>query len=410
MIYKLAVIKKQSMKKIKRKHVSAAKLISEIPEDILNEIGENNKIDYQVKHLTGSLMFKLILYALFKNSKISSRIMENYYNSNDFSTLTDKGKHQTRHSSLADRLKSIKCKYFEDIFSYYSNELQIKHLNKNNGIPQIERFDSTMVAISSSLINWGMNVGMKAKKRESKVQLKFTIGLRGMFPADVKLFHEQRYVSEDLAMAEVIKESIFSKDSISVFDRGIQDRKTYSEFSLQNKRFVTRAKTNIKHEIVRVHKIVKGRRVDNLILENDLIVKLKKSGGKTVESEFRLIIAKDAESGKSFLFLTNIFDMSAKIIIQIYGYRWDIEVFFRFLKQELNFDNITPYNENGIKVMLYVTMIASMMILLYKKVNKIEGYRIAKLMFIADIEKEITGEIVKMCGGDFKRYKQLYLN
>jgi IS4 transposase len=96
------------------------------------------------------------------------------------------------------------------------------------------------------------------------------------------------------------------------------------------------------------------------------------------------------------------------MIIQIYGYRWDIEVFFRFLKQELNFDSIKPYNENGIKVMMYMTLIAAMLILLYKKVNKIEGYKIAKLQFFEDIEKEIIGRIVVDCGGDLGKFKQLY--
>lgn len=224
------------------------------------------------------------------------------------------------------------------------------------------------------------------------------------------MFHEQKYISEDLALREVIEESIYSPKSICAFDRGIQDRETLSKFSSQDKKFVTRVKSNVQYEVIRVHKKVKGRRVDNLILQEDIIVKLKKARGKIIDTEFRLIIAKDADNDRIFMFLTDIFDLPAKMIIQIYGYRWDIEVFFRFLKQELNFDNITPYNENGIKVIMYVTMIAAMMILLYKKVNKIEGYRIAKLSFIEDIEKEIIGQIVVDSGGDLKVYKRLCIN
>jgi hypothetical protein len=396
------------MKTVKGKHINASALIKSIPDSLISKIGEKNQVDYQVKRLYGILIFKLILYTLLRNSRLSTRIMEKYYNSTEYSTLTEKGEHKTKHSSIADRLKEINCEYFKDIFEYYSKELQSKHVKKYKGMPPIERFDSTMVAISGSLVKWGMKVGAKAKKGNGQLQLKFTIGLRGLFPTNVKIFHDQKYISEDLAMKEVIEESIYSNNSICTFDRGIQNRKTFIEFSKQDKKFVTRAKSNVQYQIIKVNKQIKGRKINNLILQEDLIVKLKQSRGKIVDAEFRLIIAKDSNTDQIYMFLTNILDQTAKMIIQIYGYRWDIEVFFRFLKQELNFDSIKPYNENGIKVMMYMTLIAAMLILLYKKVNKIEGYKIAKLQFFEDIEKEIIGRIVVDCGGDLGKFKQLY--
>jgi hypothetical protein len=389
--------------------VDASRLIRGLPKQILGKIAEEEKVDDQVKHLYGELMLKLILYSHFKNSKLSTRILENYYNSVEFSALTEKGKHETRHSSIADRLKNINSDYFKDIFNYYSNELQTKYSNKNKEIKTIQRFDSTMVAISAGFINWGMHVGRKLKKDEGKVQLKFTIGLRGLFPTDIKMHHTQKYISEDLALKEAIEESIFSKDSIAVFDRGLKKRETFDDFSNQEQYFVTRLNSKCNYEIIRTHKNIKGRRAGNLILEKDIIVRLQKSGGKSATSELRLIIAKDAKTGETIIILTNIYEMTTKLITEIYKSRWDIEVFFRFLKQELNFDNITPYNENGIMVMVYVSMIAAMMILLYKELNKIEGYRIAKLKFIEDIEREVYSHLIVKCGGDVKTFKRVYI-
>ena len=122
----------------------------------------------------------------------------------------------------------------------------------------------------------------------------------------------------------------------------------------------------------------------------------------------RLIKARRKKGDEPIYFLTNITDMAASKITEIYRRRWDIEVFFRFIKQELNFSTLLTYNENGIKVMMYMILITAMMILIYKKVNKIEGYKIAKLTFIDELQIEITKEIVIACGGDTEIMKKLY--
>jgi IS4 transposase len=87
-------------------------------------------------------------------------------------------------------------------------------------------------------------------------------------------------------------------------------------------------------------------------------------------------------------------------ISSFYRRRWDIEVFFKFLKQELNFSHLINRSENGIKVVLYATMIASILLLVYKKENNLKGYKIMKLRFVQDIEKSIVKDIVFMCGGN----------
>ena len=96
-----------------------------------------------------------------------------------------------------------------------------------------------------------------------------------------------------------------------------------------------------------------------------------------VDNEFRLVVIKNEKTGKEFWFLSNEFELSAKEISEYYRKRWDIEVFFRFLKQELNLTHLVSLNKNGIEVMVYMTMIASMLLLIYKKANNL-GYKTAK--------------------------------
>ncbi|WP_317040116.1 transposase [Pedobacter rhizosphaerae] len=98
--------------------------------------------------------------------------------------------------------------------------------------------------------------------------------------------------------------------------------------------------------------------------------------------------------------MTNILDLSAIDITLLYKSRWDIEIFFKFLKQELNFSHLINRSENGIMVVLYTTMIAATLLLTYKEINGLKGYKIMKQHFLNELEKLLMKDIVALCGGD----------
>jgi hypothetical protein len=83
-----------------------------------------------------------------------------------------------------------------------------------------------------------------------------------------------------------------------------------------------------------------------------------------------------------------------------YKQRWDIEVFFKFLKQHLNVKHLISRDENGMKIMIYMTLIVAILILAYKKLNRIKFYKMAKLEFELELDNELTKAIVILCGGD----------
>ena len=87
------------------------------------------------------------------------------------------------------------------------------------------------------------------------------------------------------------------------------------------------------------------------------------------------------------------------MIIKIYKKRWDIEVYFRFLKQELNLKHLISTSINGIRIILYMTMILSMLILIYKKANGY-GYREAKRKFYYEIDELFIALVAVILGGD----------
>ena len=119
-----------------------------------------------------------------------------------------------------------------------------------------------------------------------------------------------------------------------------------------------------------------------------------------MSENFRLIVAKSITTNQEITFLTNILDLNAREVTDLYKRRWEIEIFFKFIKQELCFKHFAARNMNGIKVMLYMTLIAAMLIGAYKNENKIESYKRAKLKFALELEMEIIKDIVIACGGD----------
>lgn len=399
---------KRSTKRYIERTLSVSKLIKVIPTELLDKLSEDTKVDYQVKHLHGALMFRLFLYSILKSERLSTHLMEFFYNSSEFTAFSDKGGHKTRHSSIADRLKTIDSRYFEQIFKTVGERLEKHFRQKTKEVSKILKFDSSLVSVSVALAGYGIDIGKRNVKTQGKNKVKFTVGLKGEITTDIHFYKDKSYASEDLALGEAILESSHSLDSIVVFDRGLQKRKVFAQFFETGILFVTRANTYIKYDLDKVHKNIKGRKTDTLILEEDLIVYLFDHYNKKINFPIRLIKAKRKTDNQPIYFLTNLIDITAGQVTDIYKRRWDIEVFFRFIKQELNFSTLLTYNENGIKVMMYMILITAMMILIYKKVNKIGGYKIAKLTFIDELQMEITKEIVIACGGDPEIMKKRY--
>lgn len=107
------------------------------------------------------------------------------------------------------------------------------------------------------------------------------------------------------------------------------------------------------------------------------------------------MVIKNEKQNKEFWFLTNEFNLSPKEIADYYRKRWDIEVLFRFLKQELNLSHLISLNKNGIEVMAYMTMI----LLIYKRANNL-GYKTAKRRIEMELRDTITAILILFEGGD----------
>lgn len=393
------------------KAIPARQLLDLLPKELLDQVSRETHVDYQVKHLEGRLMVLLLLQGILSDKDENLRSLESLYNSPGFEQFSGKGKHKTRHSSLADRLASIDLHFFEHLYEGFLlnvNKVYGKKLEKEFG--WLRRFDSTMVALSANLAKIGMRVGAKPKKGEGWKQIKFTVGLQGLIPTSARVFHEQKHLSEERALLQVIEESRLDKEEVAVFDMGLKSRKTFKKFAQGGLFFVTRLKSP-RHEVVREYKKIKGRHHGDLRFVSDQIVYLYQSGDgpAMTEVEYRLITAvfvKGDHAGKTFFFLSNIIDLTAFEIADIYLKRWDIEIFFRFLKQQIGLRHLLAYNINGITAVFYVRLLAATMLQIFLFLNKRRDLGIAKMEFADQLHWDQSITMAILAGADPDKLRQ----
>lgn len=349
--------------------------------------------DKYVTKLSTQAMFKLIMYSLLDSERISLRTMADNFSTPDFQALEQTVMGQTTaHSSIQSRLCTMEVGFFQKMYDYVSTRLLDNYGKDATSKPHhIKRFDSTMIATFSHLLQ-GMKVGNTAKKKN---QVKLTTEFTDEFGIRMSFSKSQADLGEEVALKRMILSATHSEKDIVVFDRGIKSRDTFCEFDDLGLRYITRLHDRNRHKIIRNHADVPIEVVGKLKYLSDNIVHLYSEGIKEVIHEFRLIETVNVDSDKKVWFLTNILFLSATEIAELYKSRWDIEVLFRFMKQEMNLNHFVCNNQNAIQIMLYMTLIVSMLILIYKKLNKISSYKRAKTAFIKELEATVLLEILE---------------
>lgn len=364
-----------------KKSISYTEVIDLIPGKLLDEIALETEVDKSVSKLTGKNMFSLLLYGLTSGRSVSHAILASIFNSPIFKLA---GKKQSINSSaIGHRLKNMNSEYFRQIFEYLAADERVERLMGIAGKKYVvKKIDSTIVTLTAKLIKFGMNISKGNK------ELKFSACITNGIPTDIELFTEQKYASEDKALPEIIhkeKTKHGGKGVILLFDRGIQKRDTYDEINrTPNRHFITRLSTQ-HYKVDKINSRIKGRKAGKLTLISDEVIHFETKTEKR-ETEYRLIKAVNPETKTEYRFLTNILFLNAVEICALYKQRWEIETFFKFIKQQMSFSHLLSRSENGVKTTMYMTMIASILIAIYKKVNKITGWTISKIYFMQELE------------------------
>jgi hypothetical protein len=367
-----------------KEKISCQEIFSLIPEQLLEQVAKDTKVDFSVSKLTGKNMFMLLLYGLISEKEVSLKILEDTFQSPLLQMLS--GGKKVQKSSISYRLKKMKVEYFKQIFDHLVEDEKVNRYMGTAGKKYVlKKVDSTIVTLSAKLFAEGMRVN------EGTRNVKFSVGIMDGLPIEVALFTEQTYSSEDKALKEIIQRKRpqqTGKINILLFDRGIQSRDTMDEIHEQKETFFVTRHSSQSYKVDKIHSKVKGRKAGELILQSDEEIHFESTKEKR-DKTYRLVTAIHPETKKEYQFLTDILFLNAGEICDLYKQRWEIETFFKFIKQQLNFSHFVSRSLNGIAIMMYMTLIAAILIAIYKKINKVETWGSAKHWFIQELEANV---------------------
>ena len=166
------------------------------------------------------------------------------------------------------------------------------------------------------------------------------------------------------------------KGSIVVFDRGYNDYRWFEELTREGVFFVTRLKSNAAHQQIGSRAIRSGGQV-----KADHIIKVIR---KNISLKLRCVEYRDPDSGRLFKFLTNNFKLCAQTIADIYKDRWQIELFFKEIKQNLLIKRFVGTSENAVWIQIY-TALTLYLLLAYQKFLASIGVSVQKLFQLVQI-------------------------
>lgn len=371
----------------KQKNWKAEDVIGLVPDELLDNLALETKVDYSVKKLHGKSIFKLFLFSFLTGGGISLRILEAIFKSERFQHMFNLPSKAVKHSAFGMRLKNIDCGYFEKIFEHLIHSPKLEAVLFDRKKIAVSKIDTTIVTLSSKLLKFGLddNPGTKT--------LKFGVELRSGIPVNIICYKGQEYLSEDNALPKLILEHKQKKSvNIAIFDRGVQRKQNFVDFHKAGVYFISRLSTQ---KVKMVKKLpLSEKQTQTLTILSDQIIRFQSSENlkpQDATTEFRLVAGKNKDTKQKIHFLTNVIFLSAVEIAELYKSRWEIETFFKFIKQQLNFSHLLSRSENGIKVMMYLTMIAAILLTLYKKLNNIMGWTVAKIKFLDELYVEVTG-------------------
>ncbi len=255
-------------------------------------------------------------------------------------------------STMSDGNKNRSYKVFESLYhgllTHYTHLLSKRHeshIIKEIKDRSIKLIDSTVISLCLSMFDW-------AKFRTAKGGIKIhTCWDDTMMIPDVV-----NITPAKLHDRYGLEQSVFSKGTIVVEDRA------YFDFLLMLQRisaenvFVTRIKTNTVFETVRELELPKG--IDQDILKDEIIRLTSKKAAETGidQVELRLVHVYKPDENKVIEIISNQLDWTARTIADLYKKRWDIELFFKAIKQNLQIKTFVGTSENAVKSQIYIAL------------------------------------------------------
>lgn len=255
-------------------------------------------------------------------------------------------------------------------------------------------FDKSVYALDSSIIRVCLSLSPWAKYQENMeigaIKLHSLMDLKGNIPSFNVITDGKVY---DGAILDILP---FEPGCIYVMDRGYIDYKRLYHIEQNKAFFITRTtgKTKLKRLLSNPKPDKDGiDDQDEFIMSDQIVSFATKDAKKSYPEKLRRIRYKFKDHGedkfKFLTFLTNNFSLDAVVIARLYKKRWQIELFFKWIKQNLKIKTFYSYNENGIKIQIWTAICSYLLVAILKKELKIKHslYTILQVLSVNIFER-----------------------
>lgn len=248
--------------------------------------------------------------------------------------------------------------------------------------------DNTVYALDASTIDLCLSIFKWAKFRKEKgaVKLHTLMDLRGNIPVFIDITDGKVH---DVKILDKID---FEPGAFYVIDKGYYDFTRLFRISTACSFFVIRAKKNLKCRRIYSNKVDK-----NTGLRYDQAIKLTNhKSQKDYPGKLRRIKYYDTEKAKTYIFLTNNFQVDALTIAELYKNRWQIELFFKWIKQHLKIKKFWGQSENAVKTQIWIAVCAYLIVAILKKQIKsdLSLYNILQVLSVSPFDKTPVNQLL----------------
>ena len=303
---------------------------------------QNLEVDKYVKKLTALKFITLIVYAQLEQLQ-SLREISSIFHSKGFSSAIKLD--SISFSQLSRKLRSTMLDTVQSLFKDLVNQVGIESgfnpIRKELG--RLHLVDSSIISLCFTRYSWA---SYRKTKGGIKIHLRLRLFDKGVLPEAVKVTTAKK--ADRTQMDELVVEE---EDALNIFDRAYVDYKKFDDYCEKGIRFTSRLKKNALVEVVKEYRVSPRSRI-----KRDAAVKLGKDGLTKMHHPLRLIETEDDE-GNPVIIITNDFKLSAEEIGDIYRYRWQIELFFKWIKQHLHIKHFYGFSQNAVEMQIYIALI-----------------------------------------------------
>ena len=269
-------------------------------------------------------------------------------------------------STLADANKRRPERIFEniyrDLYARYRDELISDSRKRQHPkwMDRLQIIDSTTISLFSNLIFKGVGRHPKTGKKKGGIKVHTVIHANEGLPSDIK------FTSAATNDSFMLKPSTLNRGDIMAMDRAYIDYEKFEELTQRGVTYVTKLKKSLKYAI---DKDVIYQTPDGLMEVRFQYVTFSKQikGGDTITHNARIVTYVDLRKHKLVSLLTNDMDSDPNEIIDIYRQRWEIELLFKQIKQNFPLKYFYGESENAIKIQIWVTLIANLLLMVMQK-------------------------------------------